>query len=105
NKDIQSIKLKKSIDIMGSTIAKHQGVKIAFSLETENGKKNAINKMKSKGSDYIILNYANEEGAGFNEDTNHIYLFSKNGGSKEFEKNTKYKIAKQLIEYIYKNEK
>ena len=105
NKDIQSIKLKKSIDIMGSTIAKHEGVKIAFSLETENGKKNAINKMRSKGSDYIILNYANEEGAGFNEDTNHIYLFSKNGESKEFEKNTKYKIAKQLIEYIYKNEK
>ena len=61
--------------------------------------------MRSKGSDYIILNYANEEGAGFNEDTNHIYLFSKNGESKEFEKNTKYKIAKQLIEYIYKNEK
>ena len=57
NKDIQSIKLKKSIDIMGSTIAKHEGIKIAFSLETENGKKNAINKMRSKGSDYIILNY------------------------------------------------
>ena len=40
NNDFQSIKLKKSIDIMGSTIAKHEGIKIAFSLETKRKKCN-----------------------------------------------------------------
>ena len=89
---------------MANTISKHKGIKIAFSLETENGEKNAINKMKAKGADYIVLNYANEPGAGFNEDTNHIYLFSKNGLNKEFKKNTKLRIAKKLIEYIVNNE-
>jgi len=102
--NIQNLKLEKSIDIMANTISKYKGIKIAFSLETENGKKNAINKMKNKGADYIILNYANEPGAGFNEDTNHVYLFSRNGLNKEFKKNTKLRIAKKLIEYIIDNE-
>ena len=101
--NIQNLKLEKSIDIMANTISKHKGIKIAFSLETENGEKNAINKMKAKGADYIVLNYANEPGAGFNEDTNHIYLFSKNGVNKEFKKNTKLRIAKKLIKYIVNN--
>lgn len=105
NKDTQNLKLKKSIDIMSSTIAKYKGTKIAFSLETENGEDNAINKMKSKSADYIILNYANEKGAGFNEDTNHVYIFSKNGNKKELKKNTKLRIAKKIIKYIIDNEK
>ena len=61
--------------------------------------------MKAKKSDYIVLNYANESGAGFNEDTNHVYIFSKNGSNKEFRKNTKLRIAKKILEYIVKNEK
>ena len=36
----------------------------------------------------FILNYANEEGAGFESDTNHLYIYSKSGDSIEFEKNT-----------------
>ena len=103
-KKLQEITLNKTTDIMLETISKHSGVKIAFSLETENGEENAIKKMNEKKSNYIILNYANEEGAGFDCDTNHIYLYSKNGKTKEFPKNTKSKLAKQIIEYIVKNE-
>ena len=61
--------------------------------------------MKDKKSDYIILNYANEEGAGFDHDTNHVYIYSKDGKRKELPMNTKLKIAKQIIEYIIHNEK
>ena len=105
NNKIQNLKLDKTVDIMSDTISKYSGIKIAFSLETENGEKNAINKMNDKKSDYIILNYANEQGAGFDYDTNHVYIYSKNGKSKEFPMNTKFKIAKQIIEYILHNEK
>lgn len=105
NDKTQNLKLEKSTDIMADTISKHRGIKIAFALETENGQVNAINKMKAKKSDYIVLNYANESGAGFNEDTNHVYIFSKNGSNKEFRKNTKLRIAKKILEYIVNNEK
>tara|TARA_Y100000590_G_scaffold470423_1_gene664793 strand:- start:206 stop:1411 length:1206 start_codon:yes stop_codon:yes gene_type:complete len=104
NNKTQHLKLDKTIDIMADTISKHDGIKIAFSLETEDGENNAISKMKNKQSDYIILNYANEEGAGFDNDTNHVYLYSKDGKNKEFPMNTKLKIAKQIIEYIVDNE-
>lgn len=100
----QNLELNKTVDIMAETISKHTGIKIAFSLETENGEKNAIHKMKNKKSDYIILNYANEEGAGFDYDTNHVHIYSKDGKSKEIPMNTKLKIAKQIIEYIILNE-
>ena len=53
--------------------------------------------------DYIILNYANEIGAGFNSTTNRVIVFNKNGVKKEFEKDRKDRIAKKIIEYIIKN--
>ena len=102
--NIQNIKLEKTIDIMGKIISKSNAIKIAFALETENGKDNAIKKLKSKKADYIVLNYANEEGAGCDVDTNHIYIYSKSGEFKEFNKNTKLRLAHKLIEYIIKNE-
>ncbi len=101
---IHTLELKKTIDIMSDIVSKSDAIKIAFALETENGVENAKNKMKSKKADYIILNYANEEGAGFESDTNHLYIYSKSGDSIEFEKNTKSKLAKYIIEYIIKNE-
>ena len=102
--NIQNIKLEKTIDIMEKVISKSNAIKIAFALETENGKDNAIKKLKSKKADYIVLNYANEEGAGCDVDTNHIYIYSKSGEFKEFNKNTKLRLAHKLIEYIIKNE-
>ena len=103
--DIQKIELKKTIDIMSQIISKSKAIKIAFALETENGKDNAMNKLKSKKANYVVLNYANEEGAGFDVDTNHIYVYSKSGEFKEFDKNTKLRLAHNLIEYIINNEK
>ena len=97
-------KLEKTIDIMEKVISKSNAIKISFALETENGKDNAIKKLKSKKADYIVLNYANEEGAGCDVDTNHIYIYSKSGEYKEFNKNTKLRLAHKLIEYIINNE-
>ena len=105
NNKTQNLKLDKNIDIMTNTISKYDGIKVAFSLETEDGENNALQKMKQKKSDYIILNYANEPGAGFDEDTNHVYVYSKDGENKEFAKNAKVRIAKQIIEFIINNEK
>ena len=73
-------------------------------LKDSNDFVNAIDKMETKKTDYIILNYANEPGAGFDEDTNHIYLYSKDGENKEFPKNTKFNLAKQIIKYIVNHE-
>ena len=104
NDEFHILELKKTVDIMSNIVSKSNAIKIAFALETENGIEHAKNKLKSKKADYIILNYANEEGAGFESDTNHIYIYSKSGDTIEFEKNTKSKLATYIIEYIINNE-
>ena len=99
-----NLELNKNIDIL-KNIKKFKALKIGFALETDNGEENAKLKMESKNLDYIILNYANEENAGFESDTNHIYLFSKNGFSKEFDLDTKYRLSLNLIKTICNEEK
>ena len=103
--NIQNIKLKKTTDIMSEIVSKSSAMKISFALETEDGEQNAMQKLKSKKSDYIILNYANEPDAGFDVDTNHIYIYSKSGKYTEYAKNTKKRLAYKIIEHIVENEK
>ena len=98
------IKLEKSPDIL-EIISKNSSAKIiGFALETNNGEKNALEKMKKKNLDYIVLNYANEDNAGFDSNTNHVYLYSKNGNKKEFKLDRKDRIAKLIIDNIIKDE-
>lgn len=47
---------------------------IGFALETGDGRDNARAKLKDKGLDMIILNSADEPGAGFDVDTNRVTL-------------------------------
>ena len=103
--NIQNIKLKKTTDIMSEIVSRSSAMKISFALETEDGEQNAMQKLKSKKSDYIILNYANEPDAGFDVDTNHIYIYSKSGKYTEYAKNTKKRLAYKIIEHIVENEK
>ena len=105
NEQLLELELIKTQDILKSIISKEKALKIGFALETNNGEKNAKNKLFSKSLDYIVLNYANKKEQGFESETNHIFVYSKNGQIQEFEKDTKYRIAKKLIQYIISNEK
>ena len=100
-----TIHLEKTTDILKDIIPTSKAIKIGFALETDNGIENAKMKMNAKDLDYILLNFANEKDAGFNTDTNHIYLFSKNGDEYEFALDTKYRLSLKILEYIYKHEK
>ena len=98
-----NIKLIKNPDILENITNKSSAKIIGFALETNNGEKNAINKMNKKKLDYIILNYANEKNAGFDSNTNHVYLYSKNGFQKELKTDRKDRIAKLIIDNILEN--
>ena len=97
-----SLNLIPAPDILKSIQDKTSAVITAFALETHNGEKEAKRKMKQKDVDFIVLNYANEEGAGFDSSTNHVTIYSKNGKSRELKKDNKDRVAKKIIEYIVK---
>ena len=100
--DTLNLDLIPAPDILKSIQDKTSAVITAFALETHNGEKEAKRKMKQKDVDFIVLNYANEEGAGFDSSTNHVTIYSKNGKSRELKKDNKDRVAKKIIEYIVK---
>ena len=99
----KSIELKPALDILKSIKGKTKGKVIAFALETHDGESEAQRKLVEKGADFIVLNYANEEGAGFESSTNRVTIFSKSGIQIELKKDRKDRIAQKIIEYILNN--
>ena len=95
-----NLNLKENPDIIKIISQKTDATIIAFALETDQGKQNAKNKLKNKNADFVVLNYANEKGAGFNTNTNHVYIYSKDGKEIELKKDRKDRIAYKIIEWV-----
>ena len=103
NVNTLDVEFSKAPDLIKNIKSKTKAKIIGFALETENGEYNAKEKLKNKNLDYIVLNYANEENAGFESNTNHVIIFSKDGSKKELLLDRKDRIATKLINYIIKN--
>ena len=69
-------------------------------LETNNEKEYALNKLKIKNADLIVMNSLNDEGAGFGVDTNKITIFEKNGNETEYELKSKKEVARDIVDRI-----
>ena len=98
--DTLDLTFHKSTDILQKVASKSSAKIIGFALETDNGEEEALKKLENKKLDYIVLNYANEEGAGFETNTNHVYLYSKSGEKIEFELDRKDRIAQNIIKKV-----
>lgn len=69
---------------------------VGFALETNHELQNAKAKLLSKNLDFIILNSVNEEGAGFNIDTNIVTIIDRNNHIEKTELKKKTDIAKDI---------
>ncbi len=72
----RSLDLRETPDILLSTRAarKPGSIIVGFALETDDLLANGRRKLESKGLDMVVLNAANEPGAGFGVDTNRVTL-------------------------------
>jgi phosphopantothenoylcysteine decarboxylase/phosphopantothenate--cysteine ligase len=100
NKKDTSLELIPTPDILKILNSETKASIIAFALETKNGTIEAKRKMEDKGADFIVLNYANETGSGFESNTNRVQIFSKKGDEKELKKDRKDRIAKGIFDFI-----
>jgi len=103
NKKAASLELVPAPDILKTLNFQTKASIIAFALETQNGTSEAKRKMADKGADFIVLNYANEAGAGFESNSNHVHIFSKSGNEKELKKDRKDRIAKRIFNFVLIN--
>lgn len=78
-------------------VKKEGQILIGFALETNNEEQNALDKIKKKNLDYIVLNSLNDSGAGFQHDTNKIAILDKSGSRKNFDLKNKTEVSKDII--------
>lgn len=80
-----SLDLQETPDILVSTrSARRPGaVVVGFALETDDLLANGRRKLEGKGLDMVVLNAANEPGAGFGVDTNRVTLVRRDGAEPE----------------------
>jgi len=102
NKTGFSLELTKTKDILATLGSeKKPGQFLAgFALETNNEKANALDKLKTKNADMIILNSLKDESAGFGHDTNKVSVFFADATSIELELALKKEIANKIVELI-----
>ena len=96
-----TLTLKKNPDILKSLgeKKKHQ-ILIGFALETNDGIQNAQHKLKSKNLDAIVLNNPNEEGAGFNTETNIVTIIRRDGTCERLGKMSKFDAANVILDMV-----
>lgn len=94
--------LEKTTDIL-KTLGKHKKKNqylAGFALETDHEESNALNKLREKNLDMIILNSLQDSGAGFMHDTNKATLYTANGAVESLPLKTKKALAKDIVQYI-----
>lgn len=100
--DTLTLELTKTKDILKSLGEKKKSgqVLVGFALETNDEKRNAIEKLSKKKADMIVLNSMQDAGAGFGYDTNKITIFDKSGREFSFDTKPKNEVAKDIVETI-----
>jgi phosphopantothenoylcysteine decarboxylase/phosphopantothenate--cysteine ligase len=75
-------------------------VVVGFALETDDGLANAAMKLEAKDLDFIVLNDAREEGAGFEVDTNRVTILRRGGGEEALPLASKSDVADAILDRV-----
>lgn len=73
---------------------------VGFALETNNEEQNAIDKLKKKNLDFIVLNSLSDVGAGFKTDTNKITIIDNQLQTTTFGLKSKDEVAHDICQKI-----
>lgn len=100
--ELPVIKLKKNPDIAATLGLMKSGKQVlaGFALETDNEEANAVEKLRRKNLDFIVLNSLNEPGAGFKTDTNRVTIIDNTGLSREYSLKAKRLVACDIVDVL-----
>ena len=100
--DNLTLELTKNPDILKDISAMNSKVKIVgFCAESENLLENAKEKIQKKGCDFLVANDISRKDIGFLSDMNEVYILDKNLKISHIEIDTKFNIAKKILEKIF----
>lgn len=96
------LELERTIDIaktLGQKKKENQ-ILVGFAMETQNEIENAKRKLDSKNLDLIVLNTLNTPKAGFQHDTNKVWLIGKKEEIIDLPLKTKKEVANDIVQYL-----
>ena len=98
-KDNLVIELKPTQDIAAAVgkLKTEKQFLVGFALETNDEEAHALDKMRRKNLDFIVLNSLNDAQACFGYDTNKITILKASGDKKMIELKSKLDVAKDII--------
>ncbi|TNJ67211.1 bifunctional phosphopantothenoylcysteine decarboxylase/phosphopantothenate--cysteine ligase CoaBC [Paenibacillus hemerocallicola] len=106
------IKIKKKDDTMTLELVKNPDIAqtlgerkttqfiVSFAAETNNGEQYALDKLKRKKSDLLVLNDVTVPGAGFGTDTNIVQIFDGTGLVAALPQMSKRDVAERLLSLV-----
>ncbi|MBN9381619.1 MAG: bifunctional phosphopantothenoylcysteine decarboxylase/phosphopantothenate--cysteine ligase CoaBC [Chitinophagaceae bacterium] len=95
------LELTKTKDILLTLGQQKKGqVLVGFALETTGERAYALDKLKTKNADLIVLNSLGDAGAGFGYDTNKITIFDRQGGETVYERKPKQQVAADIVDRV-----
>jgi phosphopantothenoylcysteine decarboxylase/phosphopantothenate--cysteine ligase len=102
DKEAITLRLTANKDIAASLgVLKRKGQILAgFALETKDEMIHALDKLKRKNLDFIVLNSLNEPGAGFRTDTNKISILDNKGGITDYTLKSKHEVASDIVDKL-----
>ena len=96
-----TLNLVKNPDVLAWAAAhKTNQIVLGFALETNNSEQNALNKLRNKNLDFIVLNEQQKGISGFGSDTNKLIIFDKAEQRQELPLQSKTDAAHSLIKII-----
>jgi phosphopantothenoylcysteine decarboxylase/phosphopantothenate--cysteine ligase len=99
NEDRLTLDFVRNPDILRSLVEmRDRQVMIGFAMETNQGVKRAAEKARSKGLEFICLNYPTNEDTPFGSDFNQITLVRPNGASEELPRLKKRDLADVILD-------
>jgi len=75
---------------------------VGFALETDHEQENALDKLKRKNLDFIVLNSLRDKGAGFACDTNKVTILTAQGEKKIYPLKSKQEVARDIVDCLEK---
>lgn len=96
-----ALQMRKTEDILTKASAqKKDRLTVGFALETEDGEKNALGKLKEKHLDLICLNNPKEAGAAFDGDTNKVMMIDRYGKKEALPLMSKWDTADRILDKV-----
>ncbi len=102
NQDEMTIELVENKDIAAAAgnIRRKNQVIAGFALETDHEQAHALEKLKKKNLDFIVLNSLQEPGAGFQTETNKITILDIEGQTYEYPLKSKTEVAGDIVDKL-----